>query len=302
MKIEIALTEPGLLRSLVKERIEEFKNADLKVIGRMNEADLKFLKQATGRNGFIKGLDLSYATGVTNIDRNSFEEGGILTTFRFPSSVTELGWGAFCMCDKLNSVSMTSDIERIDNFAFNGCTALTSISLPKNVKEIGEQSLIGCSKLEEFKILLSNRNYSTFEGVLFNKKGDTLLKYPAGKEDKAYEFPANTFHIGNYAFFMCEKLTSIVVPEGITTIGKFAMASCSSLQTISLPSSVESIGEGAFSNNENLHSLNIQATTPPAFTPDENVAKSLYVYVPMRAVESYKNAEGWKDVKNLFGK
>lgn len=302
MKIEIVLDKPGTLRAKVNERKSDFKNADLKVVGEMNDADIKFLKQATGTKGFIKGLDLFYATGINSIDRNTFEEGGILTSIKLSNSVRNLGWGAFCMCDHLNSISFASETEQIENYSFNGCSALTTISLPRNIKEIGTQSFIGCSRLEEFKILLSNKYYSTYEGVLFNKKGDSLIKYPAGKEGKNYAIPANTFHIGDYAFFMCEKIWNLTIPEGIETIGQYAFASCQSLQTITLPTTVKHIGTGAFDNDDQLGALNILATVPPVFTPSEQDCKSLNVYVPINAVDEYKSAEGWKDMKNIFGK
>lgn len=302
MKIEIELLEPGTLRAQVINCKSDFKNADLKVVGRMNDADMNFIKKATGRNGFIKGIDLTYATGVSFIDRNSFEEGGILTTMRLPSSIRSLGWGAFCMCDRLNTISLPSDIETIDNFSFNGCTSLASISLPKNLKSLGLQSFGGCSKLEEFKIQLSNKHYTTFDGVVFNKTGNTLVKYPAGKKDKTYNFPQNISTIGAYAFFMCDNLKNITVPEGVTTIDEYAFASCTTLQTIDLPTTTKCIKANAFNKCESLHALTITSPEPPIFTPDEYETQHLNVYVPLSAIEKYRTAEGWKVMKNLFGK
>lgn len=302
MKIEIELLEPGTLRAQVVNRKSDFKNADLKVIGRMNEADMKFIKNATGRNGFIKGIDLTYATGVSYVDRNSFEEGGILTTIRLCSSVKSLGWGAFCICDRLNSISLPSDIETIENFAFNGCTSLTSISLPKNLKSLGVQTFEGCSKLEEFKIQLSNKYYTTFDGVIFNKTGNVLIKYPAGKKDKAYTFPNNITTIGAYAFFMCDNLKNITIPEGISTIEDYAFGSCTTLQTIELPSTIKSIKANAFNKCESLQTLTLTSQEPPVFTPDEYEIQHMNVYVPLSAIEKYRTADGWKDLKNLYGK
>lgn len=74
--------------------------------------------------------------------------------------------GRFCMCDKLTTITMPNGIESIDNYAFNGCIALKSISLPKNLKTLGENAFGGCVGLEEFKINLSNKNYTAFNGVL----------------------------------------------------------------------------------------------------------------------------------------
>lgn len=302
MKIEITLNEPGSLRKLVNERKAEFKNADLKVVGRMNDADIKFLKQVTGKNGYIKAIDLTYASGIERIDRNTFEEGAILSTIRFASSIRELGWGAFCMCERLNSITMTSDIENIENFSFNGCTNLATITLPKNLKNLGNQSFGGCSKLEEFKIAASNKHFNAVEGVLLNKKGDVIVKYPAGKSNKAYVFPSTVKAIGDYAFFMCDQLRNLELPEGIVAVGEYAFGSCSNIQAITLPSTIKEVKNGAFNKCDMLMTLNVLATEPPVFTPDEHLANHISVYVPLQSVDAYRNAEGWKNVQNIFGK
>ena len=52
--------------------------------------------------------------------------------------------------------------------------------------------------------------------------------------------------IGNYAFFECSSLTSITIPNSVTSIGSGAFSSCSSLTSLTIPNSVTSIGEMAF--------------------------------------------------------
>lgn len=52
--------------------------------------------------------------------------------------------------------------------------------------------------------------------------------------------------IGNAAFWECNKLTSITIPNNVTSIGESAFSSCTSLTSISIPSSVTSIGKSAF--------------------------------------------------------
>ena len=52
--------------------------------------------------------------------------------------------------------------------------------------------------------------------------------------------------IGGAAFFWCESLTQITIPDSVTSIGGFAFEDCSSLQEITIPNSVTSIGDSAF--------------------------------------------------------
>ena len=62
--------------------------------------------------------------------------------------------------------------------------------------------------------------------------------------------------IGDYAFKEC-KLTSIVIPEGVTTIGNWAFDGCESITSITLPETVTSIGSGAFQFCYRLSSINL---------------------------------------------
>ena len=61
--------------------------------------------------------------------------------------------------------------------------------------------------------------------------------------------------IGDYAFLNCSKLTSIVIPDSITSIGNFVFSNCSKLTSIVIPDSVESIGRYAFLNCSKLTSI-----------------------------------------------
>lgn len=63
--------------------------------------------------------------------------------------------------------------------------------------------------------------------------------------------------IGNYAFYKCNSLTSIFIPEGITTIGKYAFSGCMKLKSLSLPESLTSILDGAFRNCSDLSVVSI---------------------------------------------
>ena len=61
--------------------------------------------------------------------------------------------------------------------------------------------------------------------------------------------------IGDEAFYYCESLTGIVIPNSVTWIGYYAFQSCTSLTSIEIPNSVTSIGSGAFYNCESLTSI-----------------------------------------------
>ena len=65
--------------------------------------------------------------------------------------------------------------------------------------------------------------------------------------------------IGYQAFASCSSLTSITIPNSVTSIGVGAFLDCSSLTSITIPNSVTSIGEWAFSRCSSLTSINVDA-------------------------------------------
>jgi hypothetical protein len=69
--------------------------------------------------------------------------------------------------------------------------------------------------------------------------------------------PEGVTSIGDYAFEGCSSLTSIAIPEGVTSIGNYAFFNCSSLTSIDIPESVTSIGDSAFFHCSSLTSIDI---------------------------------------------
>ena len=63
--------------------------------------------------------------------------------------------------------------------------------------------------------------------------------------------------MGDSAFFYCSSLTSITIPDSVTSIGYFAFGSCTSLTSITIPDSVTSIGDSAFFNCASLTNITI---------------------------------------------
>lgn len=74
--------------------------------------------------------------------------------------------------------------------------------------------------------------------------------------------PNSVTTIENYAFQGCSNLTSITIPDGVTTIENYAFQNCSSLTSITIPESVTSIGDYAFYNCNGLESIVVEAGNP----------------------------------------
>ena len=77
-----------------------------------------------------------------------------------------------------------------------------------------------------------------------------------------------------------------------------AFFSCNSLPQITIPSSVTSFGKQLFSISLKFKKMTVLATVPPTATDETfSTYSSIQVYVPAEALEAYKAAEGWKNLK-----
>lgn len=87
--------------------------------------------------------------------------------------------------------------------------------------------------------------------------------------------PDSVTTIGWYAFFYCRRLTSITIPNSVTTIGRSAFFSCENLTSVTIPDSVTSISDSAFSGCLSLTSITIpngvMTIGPSAFSSCENL-------------------------------
>lgn len=115
--------------------------------------------------------------------------------------------------------------------------------------------------------------------------------------------PSALESIGDWAFYNCHELTSLVLPEGVTTIGKAAFYGCAYLQELSLPATAQKISDNAFALCSRLKKIDVMATTPPSIEQKTffEVNPQTPVFVPMASVPVYKAHPIWGQM-NIVGK
>ena len=228
-------------------------------------------------------------SSVTSIGDYAFFDCTSLTSITIPESVTSIGIYAFYGCTSLTSVTIGNSVTSIGNYAFFKCTSLTSITIPNSVTSIGRDAFayctsltsvtignsvtsIGrrafydCTSLASISVDSANNNFSSAEGVLFNKDKTTLVQYPPSKTGITYTIPSSVTSIGEYAFYGCTYLTSITIPASVTSIGGYAFFDCTALTSITIPASVISIGNNAFYGCTSLVTVYLPAQFADTYT------------------------------------
>lgn len=162
---------------------------------------------------------------------------------------------AFSDCRSLTGIMITENVTDIGLYAFLGCTNLSDAAISKSVTNIEVGVFTGCKSLKEITVDSENKNYSSADGVLFNKDKTCLIVYPAGKTEISYSIPQTVTEIGQWSFYYCANLETINIPSGVKTIDTDAFYYSSKLNSVTIPNSVTEIGSGAFSNCTGLASV-----------------------------------------------
>ena len=145
-----------------------------------------------------------------------YPAGKAQTEYIVPNGVTEIGVGAFKSCN-LENIVLPESLKSIGLAAFQGCD-ITNITIPASVTSIGWGSFYQCHYLTDISVSPENNNYSSQDGVLFNKDKTKLIRYPAGKIQEKYVIPNGVKSFDNDAFNNCYRLESITIPDSLLNI------------------------------------------------------------------------------------
>ncbi|MCR5836304.1 MAG: leucine-rich repeat protein [Lachnospiraceae bacterium] len=133
--------------------------------------------------------------GITNIGSTVFWKAGI-KKIQLPSSLESVGYGTFW-----------------------GCSKLTEINIPKSFKNMGQIAFEKCCALKNITVDEENQDYSSENGVLYNKAKTKLILYPAGREEDSFSIPNTVTELGEYAFDYNQNLKYIGIPAMLTSLG-----------------------------------------------------------------------------------
>lgn len=197
--------------------------------------------------------------GVKNIGNLTFYDCLHLTDVNISNSVISIGRDAFSACIKLVNVNIPNGLTDIGIRAFDYCPSLKNIIIPSSVTSIGNFAFNGCYSLKSIEVAEDNSNYSSEDGVLFNKNKSNLICCPGGKAGE-YTIPDFVTSMSSGAFSNCRSITKVVIPNTITSIPYGAFIQCYALTNVVIPNSVTSIEDSAFKECSSLANITIPSS------------------------------------------
>lgn len=214
---------------------------------------IRFYIEDTDNTFYIEYADNSKISETVNIPSIIIVD-GIKYKFSDASEFT------FRSCTNLKNVSIPEGESRIAQGLFAGCSNLQTIVIPSTVtKEIYGQvgAFDNCSSLEKIEVNQNNPSYKSIEGVLYNKQGTKIYKYPAGKQGDIYIIPDIVVNLKIGAFEGCKNLKRVEMSDNLIEMNNNAFSGCSGLQTIILSNNLKTINEKAFSGCSSLTDITI---------------------------------------------
>lgn len=269
---------------------------------------------------------------LLSISPYAFKGCSSLTSIDLPNSLLSLGTCVFNECAGLTSISIPENLSIIDaektefmyGQSFDGCSSLTSViwnathcsteldlspligvssqvtsfTIGNNVEELPQYLCANMSALSSITIPESVRKIekSAFQYCV-NMHSVQINNIEKWNEIEFEDVTASPLYYARNLYVQDTLMTTLVLPEGITSIGNYNYSNAKCLTTLVLPSTLENLGEYAFGECSNIQEIYTYATIPPTiadengtFTYDVNCA----VYVPKGTLNDYKVAYGWK--------
>jgi hypothetical protein len=300
--------------------------------------DIKNGVTSIGNDAFWYCKTMTSVTIPNSVERiglGAFDFCSSLLLITIPNSVTTIDEsGAFAYCTSLASINVTpgnsnyvsedgvlfdknktilicypagktvisyiipNSVTTIGHGSFAGCSCLTSVTIHDKVTKIGFLAFVMCTKLTLINIAPENSNYTSENGVLFDKNKTTLMCYPAGKTETSYVISNSVNSIEVDAFASNWYLISVVIPNSVATIKEGTFEGCINMASVTIGENVTSIEKMAFAACVGLNLIINHNPVPVVINSNVFLGvnqSQCALKVPINSVSAYKEAAVWKE-------
>lgn len=211
---------------------------------------------------------------VTKVGEDALKDNTTITSVTIPDSVTEIGANAFADCTNLTSVNYAGDWSK-----------LTIQSGNPAVQDAANELLFDFKFTPDNTAVIVNSYNGTAADVTipsrYKGKPVTTIGHAAffNSAVTSVTIPDSVTSIDDNAFGFCSQLTNISIPNSVTSIGFSAFAHCTSLKSITLPSSLSFISGSLFSGCSQLTTIHI---------PDSVLSIQSYAFYHCRNLETIR--------------
>ena len=162
-------------------------------------------------------------TGLKYISNEAFKFCYNLKTVTLPNTVESLGNACFGSCTSLQSISIPNSVKDMRWSTFDRCTSLKTVTIGCGVDTMETYSVFGgCTSLENITVNSSNNNYSSANGIMYDKNKTEILVYPQAKKDTTYSVPSSVKSLGEMTANGNAYLKTVTIPSNIKDIGDYA--------------------------------------------------------------------------------
>jgi hypothetical protein len=161
---------------------------------------------------------------------------------------------------RTGTATIPSGVTTIPAHAFSEASALTSVVFSDTVSSINTNFAFGTPTITSYVVDAANPDFSSLDGVIYNKDQTTLVLAPKGIAGH-FTIPDGVTTLADSSFGACELLTSVTIPDSVITLaGGWAsgpFTNCIGLTSVIIPDSVTDIAGPSFYGCKSLTSMHI---------------------------------------------
>lgn len=305
------------------KNLQNIEERSFEATGLMGDLIIPEGVRQIGNNGFLNCNNLcgslTLPSTLKHIGANAFRFTFLQGELTLPESVTFIGETAFTGTRFTGSLSLPENLTYIGNTAFRDVPFTGELEIPRKIKKVNDMAFMGC----KFTLLTLHEGLEEIAPTAFGfteLRGELNIPSTvrnigngafAQTKISSVILPENLVYLGKSAFEGCARLEgSITIPKKILAINDNLFKDCSMLEEVIMHENVSKIGPSAFGNCYNLTSIVINNPDPPTlvkgvnygetFDAFEGVPKDNFtIQVPAKSVETYRNAEGWREFKRI---